>query len=136
MGVKKEQNVPETELTLESVSEQLEDLESDLVNPLNDAYTHLHILLKIVKLQYEKMRLLDREIAKKQAEFDKLEIIFSDDMSRSALELLDNGGDLVQTRENRRKDVETLKREKENFEAEFIESKKKAQDAIDALDRG
>ena len=42
MGVKKE---PEetTELTLESVSEQLEALESDLVNPLNDAYTHLHI---------------------------------------------------------------------------------------------
>jgi hypothetical protein len=69
-------------------------------------------------------------------EIDKLEIIFSDDMSRTALELLDNGGDLVQTRENRRKDVETLKREKESFEAEFNESKKKAQDAIDALDRG
>ena len=135
MGVKKEPEAT-TELTLESVSEQLEALESDLVNPLNDAYTHLHILLKIVKLQYEKIKLLDREIAKKQAEFDKLERIFSDDMSRSALELLDNGGDLVQTRENRRKDVESLKREKDNFEAEFIESKKKAQEAIDALDRG
>ena len=61
---------------------------------------------------------------------------YGNKIHHQTLELLDNGGDLVQTRENRRKDVETLKREKESFEAEFNESKKKAQDAIDALDRG
>ena len=63
MGVKKEQNAPDS---LEGITEQLEALEGDLVNPLNDPYTHLQILLKIVKLQYDKIRLLDIEITRKR----------------------------------------------------------------------
>ena len=124
------------ELTLETVTEQLELLEEELMNPLNDAYSHLYILLKIVKLQYDKIKLLDAEIAKKREEFEKLERIFGDEVSRAGLELLGNGNALTRKKEDTQADIDFLIKNKDAYLDEFSQNKKKAQEAIDALDRG
>lgn len=124
------------ELTLETVTEQLELLEEELMNPLNDAYAHLYILLKIVKLQYDKIKLLDAEIAKKREELEKLERIFGDEVSRAGLELLGNGNALTRKKEDTQADIDFLIKNKDAYLDEFSQNKKKAQEAIDALDRG
>ena len=129
------EGMPE-ELTLETVTEQLELLEEELVNPLNDAYTHLYILLKIVKLQYDKIKLLDAEIAKKREELEKLEKIFGDEISRAGLELLGNGSALTRKKDETQADIDFLIKNKDAYLDEFSQNKKKAQEAIDALDRG
>ncbi len=129
------EGMPE-ELTLETVTEQLELLEGELVNPLNDVYTHLYILLKIVKLQYDKIKLLDAEIVKKREELEKLERIFGDEVSLAGLELLTNGDTLSRKKADTQADIDFLIRNKDEHFEEFIQNKKKAQEAIDALDRG
>ena len=123
------------ELSLEDIAEQLEVLDGELVNPLNDAYTHLQILLKIIALQYKKIRILDQKIAKRREELDKLQIIFGDELSVEGIELVSNGANLTQKKANISNELESMSEDRLTVLRAFEENKKSAEKVIEELDR-
>ena len=123
------------ELSLEDIAEQLEKLDGDLVNPLNDSYTHLQILLKIIALQYKKIRILDQKIAKRREELEKLQIIFGDELSLEGIELVSNGANLTQKKANISDELESMSEDRLTVLSAFEENKKSAEKVIEELDR-